>query len=513
LLFVLVAVVFLLGGALAPSGAGRRGAPGESVAERELHARAIVKIPDREHPLWFYRRVCKKEVVPQFVAERKKENPDVDEKKLAETIVVQVYQPEDGIEIYITEGWQGTGRKDAGKLAEMALRVFSALDQSERMRLIKRVTGEKVEAEAELNEVTGKARNLDMQLGEKPEIDSLKRRLSSYREQLMEAELKRAELRTKLDLLARKASQVKDTVSVEEIAVLQKMAQDLSFQSGQTREERLRRCGIILEQKKREYERIAQLHKQGVVVEKELNDAEAELKLAENDYEMAKLEFIRLKERLDKVREDLAKAKETLAETGGLGMATIIAEKTLECETEMVAVEAKVEILDERIAMVEADIRGYRSLGDARERERARMNDLGQRVANLRGEIGRLEGRLITGVLISKSPKDYYVLGSCTQIGPEQFGLYEVVGEVKAPGSLNVLPETTILKAIQAAGGFTDEADTENVAVLRKTRVGGGWGVQRQAIDCEAIVKGEKPDDFTIEPDDTVIVPRKEPAK
>ena len=50
---------------------------------------------------------------------------------------------------------------------------------------------------------------------------------------------------------------------------------------------------------------------------------------------------------------------------------------------------------------------------------------------------------------------------------PQQDLLYYVVGEVKSPGARPYIGYTTISKAIQAAGGFTESASRRNVRLLR----------------------------------------------
>ncbi|OQC14159.1 MAG: Polysaccharide biosynthesis/export protein [Lentisphaerae bacterium ADurb.Bin082] len=89
-----------------------------------------------------------------------------------------------------------------------------------------------------------------------------------------------------------------------------------------------------------------------------------------------------------------------------------------------------------------------------------------------------------------------------------------LLGELKS-GSMSVeLPtfgRMTALQAISGAGGFTESADLTNVAVLRrdaKTK-----RLTRMKIDVSALVsKNSGGDEFTLWPEDTLIVPKAPPV-
>lgn len=78
-----------------------------------------------------------------------------------------------------------------------------------------------------------------------------------------------------------------------------------------------------------------------------------------------------------------------------------------------------------------------------------------------------------------------------------------VLGEVKEPGSYELVGNITVLKAISMAGGFTDFAREGAVIVLR------GKNSEKQAItvDVGDIKKG-RAEDFELLPGDIVTVPR-----
>jgi len=79
--------------------------------------------------------------------------------------------------------------------------------------------------------------------------------------------------------------------------------------------------------------------------------------------------------------------------------------------------------------------------------------------------------------------------------------VYYVGGEVKTPGPKAYLGETDIIKAIQAAGDFTDFAKKTKV---RLTRANG----TTQVINCVKVIDGTQPD-VPVYPGDKIVVPRR----
>ncbi len=82
-----------------------------------------------------------------------------------------------------------------------------------------------------------------------------------------------------------------------------------------------------------------------------------------------------------------------------------------------------------------------------------------------------------------------------------------VLGEVKKPSSISILPEKTmtLLEAITSAGGFTDVAAISKVKILRTEN-----GVQKSIeVDVSRITKeGNKQYDIPLKPADIVFVPQ-----
>jgi polysaccharide biosynthesis/export protein len=75
-------------------------------------------------------------------------------------------------------------------------------------------------------------------------------------------------------------------------------------------------------------------------------------------------------------------------------------------------------------------------------------------------------------------------------------------GEVARPGSLNLLPNMTVLQALSSCGGFTQFAKIKGIYILR-TENGG----QKQIpFNYRQVVKGKEPDQ-KLEPGDVIVVP------
>ena len=78
---------------------------------------------------------------------------------------------------------------------------------------------------------------------------------------------------------------------------------------------------------------------------------------------------------------------------------------------------------------------------------------------------------------------------------------YSVGGEVKGPGRQVHLGSTTLLKAIQSCGDFTDFANKRRVEIIRANG-------DRVIIDCNKARKDPRRYDLPICPGDSIHVPR-----
>ena len=97
-----------------------------------------------------------------------------------------------------------------------------------------------------------------------------------------------------------------------------------------------------------------------------------------------------------------------------------------------------------------------------------------------------------------------------------------IIGEVKSSSSLELptFGRMTALQAISAAGGFTESADLNNVAVLRRrsateseVKSGKKTVLERIRIDVSAMTSTSMgSDDFRLRPEDTLVIPKAPPV-
>jgi len=91
----------------------------------------------------------------------------------------------------------------------------------------------------------------------------------------------------------------------------------------------------------------------------------------------------------------------------------------------------------------------------------------------------------------------YYVRCTATVLVAQRF--FYVGGEVKAPGRFIWSEDTTLMKAINTAGGFTDYANRGKVQLAR--------GKELQTFDCDELQRNPAKD-VPIRPGDTITVLR-----
>jgi polysaccharide biosynthesis/export protein len=81
-----------------------------------------------------------------------------------------------------------------------------------------------------------------------------------------------------------------------------------------------------------------------------------------------------------------------------------------------------------------------------------------------------------------------------------------VAGQVTKPGEVPLVPHMTVMDAIAASGGLTDEAGIKKVIVARKDGCG---NLDERIIDLDSLLKGkDKAEDVALAPADLVVVPR-----
>lgn len=83
-------------------------------------------------------------------------------------------------------------------------------------------------------------------------------------------------------------------------------------------------------------------------------------------------------------------------------------------------------------------------------------------------------------------------------------GKFYAYGEVNSPGMFPLEENTTVLKAIAMAGGFTKFGSSSRVKVLRAYSDGSGY--ENIKINIKAIMEGSGEDDILLMPSDTVVV-------
>jgi len=85
---------------------------------------------------------------------------------------------------------------------------------------------------------------------------------------------------------------------------------------------------------------------------------------------------------------------------------------------------------------------------------------------------------------------------------------YVIIGEVKKPGVFPVTNNTSLVKAIGNAAGFTDDAEISNIKLIRN-----GSEKQVVLINMHDIVnKGDFSRDYYLQKDDIIFIPRKKLA-
>jgi protein involved in polysaccharide export with SLBB domain len=110
---------------------------------------------------------------------------------------------------------------------------------------------------------------------------------------------------------------------------------------------------------------------------------------------------------------------------------------------------------------------------------------------------GKTTGELQTE--LQKAYAKYYVSMNVTVLAPERF--YSIGGEVKTPNRYVYVGGTTVIKAIQAAGDFSDFAKRTKVVL---TRADG----KKITVNCDKALRDPRLDP-PVYPGDSIHVPRR----
>ena len=106
--------------------------------------------------------------------------------------------------------------------------------------------------------------------------------------------------------------------------------------------------------------------------------------------------------------------------------------------------------------------------------------------------------------VITQSLKEYMTNPSVTVIVVETVvPTAYVMGEVRAPGSVALQGEMTVLQALALTGGLTEFAKSGDIRVLRKTSI----GLETIRFRYKDALKGDAKALVYLRPGDTVIVP------
>jgi len=81
---------------------------------------------------------------------------------------------------------------------------------------------------------------------------------------------------------------------------------------------------------------------------------------------------------------------------------------------------------------------------------------------------------------------------------------FTISGEVIKPGTYTLNEDTTVLKAISMAGGFTKYGSSSKVKILRPKKKGSGY--KNIKIDIKAILEGKAEKDILLMPGDIIVV-------
>jgi hypothetical protein len=473
------------------------------------YGRAHIWIPEKGESLWDEQMICVETVKEPYIAPLKKENPDLDEKELAKHILVEADEEKGTLVITVPAEDEKSALENAARIGRIAVQELVRRSLSRQREALEEIREEQDRTMHEIRAMEEDLLNLQRKKGifdPQKGMESLVSRLSAYQDGLVEAKMKRAELQVKLELLSKKAVEVRDTVSVEQIASLQKAEHDLRMQLEDKNTEGvflIQKCEMILKQKQDAYERTEDLHEKALISKADIEKARFELEMARHDYDQAKESGAELGRRLERVREEIALARQKLAETGGLALAEIIAEKALECETELAATEVRTRQLRNQVQDVQAQIADSGAAVSELRRRQLEIDALKKQVSGLLESETSVRAQLRGGL----QPQVVSV-ESVERPDEGRPVAYSVIGDVRNPGSYVGLERTTLLGAIARAGGFTDYADRDEVVVVRET----DKGSERHTLDIAAILSGKAPDDFVLKPRDIVWVSRKGPV-
>ncbi|MCG8430631.1 MAG: polysaccharide export protein [Candidatus Omnitrophica bacterium] len=79
-----------------------------------------------------------------------------------------------------------------------------------------------------------------------------------------------------------------------------------------------------------------------------------------------------------------------------------------------------------------------------------------------------------------------------------------VYGEVMKPGTFHLKPNTTVLRAVTMAGGFTKFGSKSRVKILRPKKDEPGYDMVK--VNIKKLMNGNSQEDILLEPEDIIVV-------
>lgn len=144
-----------------------------------------------------------------------------------------------------------------------------------------------------------------------------------------------------------------------------------------------------------------------------------------------------------------------------------------------------------------------RILGEGTLQQTFRVDDLGFITHPLVGRV-KLAGKTVAEAetMLESTLKDDYIRNPHITVFVVEHSRFSVLGEVRQPGTYEIMGQVSIVEAISMAGGFTPVANERKVRVLRSNEM----GEETIEVDVQAIIDGKQPDNIFIEAGDVISV-------
>ncbi len=108
--------------------------------------------------------------------------------------------------------------------------------------------------------------------------------------------------------------------------------------------------------------------------------------------------------------------------------------------------------------------------------------------------------------LIEDALKDGYMVNPQVSMFVLEHSRFSILGEIRSPGTYEILGRVTLVEAISLAGGFTPGANQGAVKIMRRRDGDGGDRV----VNTNRIMQGQsESEDVPIVADDVIVVPKR----